>query len=983
MNFILKLHIKMLKLDMIIILTVFRKQTICSTITASDLKILLGDVTVKETKFLNKWKILLTSNEMSQIINDNYEEYDYKDIVKYLEIKHSISFPIPFTYITKLRKEHIILFFKYKNLSVERIIRTFNKEQLKSIRHNSGILVVNAGPGTGKTTTACAKTYKLRDEGVIFVSYSNAAVDVIERSMYDYPKTSSLKSSKLDNSYFFNTIDKVAGSINGYISETFDHSIKDACEKIKRDEFSCRHKHIIVDEAQDIDDIRADFIMSLFTYGDFDSLTVFGDPRQKVNERCGKWYKNLWIKSGKKKEITLDGNDISLNRIGFTVSYRFKSQEMVDLVNSLSERRPELHCQLTIASPTEEINKPIISYNFDSNSEYKIMNDICNFIKTKHEEENIPYSEFIIIGPSLENENSTSLFSRKIASFFRESDIPCKLFSEGSYESRGVLFSTIQSSKGKEADYIFMFGMNNYPNSFSMIPFQEAESLIYVSHSRARKQIYYINNLKDMTLPRGITESQILNMYTGKSFKQKSKEDPYSPTSEKSVTSLIKCFDFNKLMETNKLTVESKEEDVVFPQLPIPDDMSPEFFGTMIGIGIQMYSSKKLPDVYDRFIADEYIKVDNSIYSTIKRKETFINGIDENNNMILNTSLEFDRITEKLSTFNDDIEMMTNSDYYTLTTILYYVSSGIIEEYNGSYSFNLKKYFKAVSKIIIHNYGNVIECESQVNKNMICGRIDILTETAVIELKVKTKTNECDYLQTFLYKALGEFHDKKAVLINLRINETYIITSNRILEYWLYLINNYNSIREQINFTRYKIRKDSNPIEFPNNSFCIDTEFSMRNNEIFEIGIFNINDPFRSIVQTINVSSDTLKFAKEWLTMSDDMFETSPSFKYIEKLFKRLTSLFDDKPSMYYYICNVDHSWCDYADKHNVGDITKEIAVKNGIFSHNKVAPKLSDFYNSHVAFLIHQKHLAHHTALSDSLMLYTILKCQNQLNDN
>lgn len=983
---------------MAIILTVFRNETLDSNLSRDEMILLLGDISNDEKQFLKEWDNSVKSPYIKQIEEKYYVNFDTKDVKKYLEYKHCKHFPIPLSYVTKDKIKHILTYFLFLEFNIERHEKSFNDEQQLAIDISEGITIINAGPGTGKTTTACKRAFEKREEGVIFVSYTNAAIDENKKRMYDYPGTSSLQSSNFDKKYFFGTIDKISGMINGEISETYDHSVVEAEQKIKKRQFTFNQKHIIVDEAQDIDDVRARFIMTMILYGGFKSLTIFGDPRQKINETAGMWYRKMWIESGKKQVY----KQLKLTRIGFTLSYRFKSKNILSLVNSLSVRRPELHCELKMQNnDIEEKNNfkcehviaeelPITLYNFTEENESVTLSEICDFIKYKHNIEREPYSEFIVIGPSLENENKTSLFSRRISTFFRNEDIPCKIFSEGSYESDGILFSTIQSSKGKEANYIFMFGMNNYPNSFSMIPYDESESLIFVSHSRAKKQMFYINNISQMTLPRGISDNHIFNKNSQKICSSMTEKlEPYSPTKIKSVTEILKCFNFQKLMTTNDLHLYSNHVKSSFPELKIPDDMQSDFFGTMIGIGVQIHCTGTLPIEYTKFIKNNYRPIERSIYNIVKEtnneSDTYLEDLVYNEEMKVfireikrDESEERSYLLEKLKYFNDDIETMSNEDYYILTSISYYLKGELNESYNGYYDFDLNSYFKCVARQIKAKYGNIEGCEVPVTKNNIGGHIDILTETAVIELKTKQEISESDSLQTFLYKSLGEYKNKQGVLINLRLNKSFIVTSNRIVEYWLYFINGYNSIREQINFTRYKTRKDKVTLEFENNSFCVDTEFNTIDSSIFEIGIFNINDPYKSIIQTLNVPGSDLTFAKEWLNMSSEMFLTSPTICDVEKMFERLTFLFDETPTLYYYVCKVDHSWCDYANTYNVGNLTKQISVNNGTFTGNIGFPKLSDFYNSHVEFIRHQKHLKHHTALSDSLMLYSILKMSN-----
>jgi hypothetical protein len=962
----------MIIVDMVVILTVMRGVILDSSLKTDELKKLLGNVTEDEKTFITSW-----NNYLQQIDISQYHYYEPDDVKKYLEIKYNIRFPIANSYITKanLRKNYILLYYKYMGFDINRYDINFNDEQIECIRTSNGITVVNAGPGTGKTTTACRKAFEYNNEGVIFISYTNAAVNDDKNKMFSYPMTTSLLSGK---KYVFSTIDSIAGTINGGISQSYDHSIRDAIERIRNNNTNFAQKHIIVDEAQDIDELRSDFIFSLFFFGRFKSLTIFGDPRQKIKENAGRWYTNLWIHSETNNTFSYNFNRTNLKRIGFTISHRFKNKQILDLVNSLSARRPNIHCELKIKN--ESINNyPIITYNISNNNQLAIMTEICNFIMNKHINEKVPFSEFMVVGPSLDSDNQTSKLSKMISSFFRNFGIPCKLQSEGNYEASGVLFSTIQSIKGKECDYLFLFGFNNYPNSFSMIPYEEAESLNFVSHSRARMFMIYINNVASMLLPRGIKEEHVYITENSNVIQVKEKEiEQYSSVNKKSVTSLVKCFDFTKLMESNNLTVSANKFNLVFPLLQIHDNISSDYFGILIGIGVQIQCERKLPKFYLKFMANDYVSVTNSIYNEIKKKDDFINGIDSNNIMYIKESPELAHIKSLLTKINTNIETMNNNDYYILTTLSVYIGCGIVEEYEVNNNFDYHNYFISVAYIIKTNFGDCVGTEVSVFFNLITGSIDIITTNYIIELKTKQKIENIDILQTMLYKSLCLNETLIPVLINLRLNECYYIESNRIYEYWRYLIEKYDQIREQVNYVRYHTSKNKN-IEFANNSFCIDTEFNCNTSEIFEIGIFNINDPYRSIIQTVNCSIDTLNFALTWLPYSKKMYETSPSFSAIDQMFKNLIYLYDQKPTLFYYMATADVKWCNYATLVDVGKYTKEIASKSGTFKSRTCSPKLIDYYNNHVDFINHHAHLKHHTALSDCLMLYSILKIKNK----
>lgn len=957
-------NIKM-KIDLIVIASVFREETIPSTITVNELNIMLGEITNKETKKLKKFNKLVNSEEVQNILEKYYKGFSEEDIIKYLELKTYVKFAIPLSHLKlELRSKYTIAFYLYKDLNVIRKKRKFNSLQRKVINKTQGVVIVNAGPGTGKTTTACKKAFELAEEGVIIVSYSNASVNEIKDRIYEFPGAS----DKIDNKkIIFSTIDKLAFTITKEIDD-YEHAIRHATLKMRRENYRylSSYSHIIVDEAQDINNIRSEFIETLFVESNFESLTVLGDPRQKIKENSGEWYKNLWIKTLSDKEIILQGHTFDLKGVGLNISYRFKNQKILNMINELSSRREELHCELVLnpkldTSETSETSdsKPILCYNFNnklSNFESYIVKEICGFIKDKIEE-GYSYNDFLCVGPSLDKSNKSSKFCNLLTGLFRENDIPCKLKSEGSYQSRGILFSTIQSVKGMESEFVFIFGMNNYPNAFNIIPYEEAESLIYVAHSRARQKIIYVNGELECNLPRGVDEKHVEFPPEFSGILTK-KEDKYSDLKCFSVTSVSTCFGFNKLMKTNKVYIETLDLDFSFPtkDVLILDEIPLDFFGILICLGIQIHSCNKLPEFFKHIAKSKRATLSDCI------------NIKTNENKQISYAIL--KRLENYTFFN--IDEYTNENYFELASILYNALNSADYHYKGTYDFNLKSYFIKLSNSIKNTFGNIINCEHMLEFNCLKGSIDILTDTTIIEIKFTKEDNDSSFLQCQIYRTLFKRY-RDAVVINLRTRTCKEVSSNRKTRYWLYLLEQYVSIYKQVHFVRCLKSNESNKFNFPNNSFCIDTEF--HNNDIFEIGIFNINDPFSSIVQTIDVREPALSFAVEWLSMDEKMFEQSISMEELRNMFDRLTYLFDETVTFYYYCCNTDHSWYKKECRNiDVGSLTKRESSKNGIFDKKSHSPKLIDFYNSHIYFITFHEHLAHHTAMSDSLMLYAIL---------
>ena len=258
--------------------------------------------------------------------------------------------------------------------------------------------------------------------------------------------------------------------------------------------------------------------------------------------------------------------------------------------------------------------------------------------------------------------------------------------------------------------------------------------------------------------------------------------------------------------------------------------------------------------------------------------------------------------------------------------------------------------------------------------NNIVGSIDILTESSIIEIKTKQEIDESDFLQVHLYNVLLPGREYYVLNLNKKICRS--VKSNRIYDSWKYILNKYIQIyisQIEINIIINKRSKKQNFNK--ENVFCIDTEFNPKNlnkpQSIFEISIYNYNDPYNSIITIVNNCEDNRKFCKEWLEVSDRLYDDSPNINYIKVIFENLTKIYNDIPTLFYYVAEVDISWS--YNTNNI-DLSKKINRKGFYESSHKIC-KLIDIYNSSVNFISTRGELEHHTALSDTIMLYEILK--------
>lgn len=288
-----------------------------------------------------------------------------------------------------------------------------------SINRKTLLQIVNAGPGTGKTTAANSLAYSLKDEGVLLISYTNESIRENYKRFFEFSEGKSVSGLKKYNDTLINlvTVDSLATRIVGDASDNnFDRLIQAASINIDPLKFvhpirNRVYNHIVVDECQDIDDLRGNFILTFCKKVGIKTLTLFGDPRQKIRGNAGTWYSQLWEDTF---DYSKNGHSVStfepIHRIGFNLSYRFTNSKMIELVNYVSSQRPTLHVELTSGIPLDKASEtPIEIISLDT---------LCD--KVFFEKFVSTCGSLCIIGPSIEADNKTTNIGKKIAACFRE-----------------------------------------------------------------------------------------------------------------------------------------------------------------------------------------------------------------------------------------------------------------------------------------------------------------------------------------------------------------------------------------------------------------------------------------------------------------------------------------------------------------------------------------------------------------------------------
>jgi hypothetical protein len=169
-------------------------------------------------------------------------------------------------------------------------------EEQSDIIHSSpdARLLVEAGPGTGKTAVACARVASLVDQGVnassiLMFSFTRTAVAELRsriRSFSSNPEIAAVRIATLDSQAWFFRYG--TGADFESLTNSFESNIAETIKLLQSgndvlDEYLQSTSHLIVDEAQDLTAIRSRFVAELIgKLSPHCGVTVFADPCQGI-----------------------------------------------------------------------------------------------------------------------------------------------------------------------------------------------------------------------------------------------------------------------------------------------------------------------------------------------------------------------------------------------------------------------------------------------------------------------------------------------------------------------------------------------------------------------------------------------------------------------------------------------------------------------------------------------------------------------------
>jgi superfamily I DNA/RNA helicase len=679
--------------------------------------------------------------------------------------------------------------------------RKLTEEQQKIVEElNRRYLVINAGPGTGKTTTAIERIKFLirRGERVIYFCYERTIVTDCYQRVRDNPEIqkdhittdcSTLQSHQrkkfLSVDAYFTTIDSFVAR---YIAKkqfmkqeqqeqdeeatakNYDQHIEAFLKELTNTEsfeefkttFSCFH--IIIDEAQNIDDLRFEVIRKLEDVAK--SVFIFGDPRQRLKEEAGCYFRKLWTDHSENNKY---------ERRFLSETFRFKNENLLKFLNWFSGTKPETHVELKNSKqdfydPDKvwilELREPILC----------VLETLCPIL------EKFRNKRVLFVSASLRSESKTSRFMAEIQSQVLD-------------KFPNVQVYTFDSSKGLESDIVFVFGLE----IISLVLTGDILfSKIFTAISRAREKLFLVVRVNEKSKLPKIYHNRLSLNEEGFPKKALKYVEPYNPDSqilEKICRNRSFCgFFFQKFSITGILNSFPKtaekifEKDLVsfikcekFSEFKVSEDLFESnqiFLGEFYGLLLGQLLAEELIDDFKKFtnacIAEEHIEKPR-FYKCPSGICCYNPGPKEAR-YIEEEIVQLRNITKK------DFSQIDLKDFHEIYEVFQHLHSETgcrnVVKRKGNFDSRSKKVLEElkdtsekIKKLILSEQDSKIRLEKSVNifrayYKIITGRADVWTKDSILEIKY-CKNNLFIYKIQTLFYMLAE-KKPKGYLINLR-----------------------------------------------------------------------------------------------------------------------------------------------------------------------------------------------------------------------
>jgi len=398
----------------------------------------------------------------------------------------------------KKKKSNIVEILLQSKVEMKPIV--FNQPQQALLSMDDPRILVNAGPGTGKTRVAIELAIKNKNSFLI-ISFSRAARKVVvERlealripTMTSYKRGIDRCACTIDSLVHYLNIEyefMCKENMNCHSTDkSFLQKRIDVIEYLKTSPDLALPNLIILDEAQDTTDEQWQ-LLELF-WKSAKQVIVLGDPRQTIMQGASKRFIELW-------------QGETWTNHAFDQNYR-STEHILSMVNAISQEMGPLHVELC-ANREPGLIPEVIGLHTKDDSEVSTNDsiEVCEkiaFSIEKHIANDVPLHEILIVSPTIDNTcGSSAPALRGILSKMGIPSIQTDSLEKdmnGNYETwkdvQGkVIISNTHQIKGGEFEVVILLEFDKrFP--YRSQGEEQARYLFYVACSRAKSvlEIYY------------------------------------------------------------------------------------------------------------------------------------------------------------------------------------------------------------------------------------------------------------------------------------------------------------------------------------------------------------------------------------------------------------------------------------------------------------------------------------------------------------
>ncbi|MDX2505745.1 MAG: UvrD-helicase domain-containing protein [Gammaproteobacteria bacterium] len=265
-----------------------------------------------------------------------------------------------------------------------------------------------------------------------------------------------------------------------YLDETksidFDDMISKAIQYIETGRYKSPFQFVLVDEFQDISASRAHLLKSLLAQNKFNSLFCVGDDWQSINR--------------------FSGSDVSITK-KFQDYFGQTEQNILETTFRFNNKIGDVAARFITKNP-HQINKDIQSF-------HTVEHESVSIIQTDSDQQGLD-----IALSSIAQKSKDKASVLVLARFnFKKPEMFNRLIKN--FSNLDVQFMSVHASKGKEADYVIILGMEKGKHGFPsekvthpilnmLLPkaenfkYAEERRLFYVALTRARNYVYLVSN---------------------------------------------------------------------------------------------------------------------------------------------------------------------------------------------------------------------------------------------------------------------------------------------------------------------------------------------------------------------------------------------------------------------------------------------------------------------------------------------------------